>query len=243
MKYSPFETLLDRFTKRPPVAETLMGSIMRAIEGVMAARLGEKLPPYITVTLNPVDYEAVRHHYPFLERQLTAYIVELARQFGASLSDRPGVLLAQDEGTLRGDVQVVADVLDETGRRTDKLDIVQSPTEQPPRDAALLSEGRVVILLDRYVVNIGRQADNHLVLDDGRISRHHCQLRLKNRHYVLYDLNSTHGMFINGVRVTEHTLANGDVIALGGLQLVYVEDDSPDEGRRGDTTHKKPPAF
>jgi pSer/pThr/pTyr-binding forkhead associated (FHA) protein len=86
------------------------------------------------------------------------------------------------------------------------------------------------MLLDR-VVNIGRRLGNHIVIDDPRVSRSHAQIRALRGRYVLFDLNSTGGTFINGQRIKQHSLKPGDVISLAGYTIIYGEDSSPaDDG-------------
>ncbi|NDJ79160.1 MAG: FHA domain-containing protein, partial [Chloroflexi bacterium] len=82
--------------------------------------------------------------------------------------------------------------------------------------------------LDRSVITIGRRHDNTIVLDDSRISRQHAQLRYRQGAFVLYDLGSRGGTFVNGARITEVALRPGDVIALAGVTVVYVEDEVDD---------------
>jgi len=76
---------------------------------------------------------------------------------------------------------------------------------------------------------IGRQADNHLVLRDNRASRNHARIVAENSDYVIEDLNSRHGVFVNGHRVTRQTLANSDRIEFGfgdSYKLIFtVEED------------------
>jgi len=86
------------------------------------------------------------------------------------------------------------------------------------------------------VVNIGRRADNHLVLADPRVSRAHAQIRAIRGQYVLFDLNSTGGTVVNGRRVRQYTLKPGDVISLSGVPLIYGEDTPND----ADTTRQTP---
>jgi len=62
---------------------------------------------------------------------------------------------------------------------------------------------------------IGRQADNHLVLRDNRASRTHARIVTENGDYVVEDLNSRHGVYVNGQRVSRHKLANSDRIEFG----------------------------
>jgi phosphoserine phosphatase RsbU/P len=66
---------------------------------------------------------------------------------------------------------------------------------------------------------IGRQAGNQLVLRDNRISRVHARLIQRGAQVLVEDCGSTHGLFVNGERITaEHTLAAGDKIAFGSTE-------------------------
>jgi len=62
---------------------------------------------------------------------------------------------------------------------------------------------------------MGRQPDNHLVLRDNRASRQHCRIIAENGDYVIEDLNSRHGTFVNGERIARHVLRNSDRIDFG----------------------------
>ena len=102
--------------------------------------------------------------------------------------------------------------------------------EQPdgiPQNAFFLMEGGRVYPLDRAVTTIGRMLDNHLVFDDPRVSRHHAQVRAVQGHFVLSDLNSTGGIFVNGRRVQETILYPNDSISLAGVTLTFQQDEPP----------------
>jgi sigma-B regulation protein RsbU (phosphoserine phosphatase) len=62
---------------------------------------------------------------------------------------------------------------------------------------------------------IGRQGDNHLVLRDNRASRTHARIVSENGEYFIEDLDSRHGVYVNGERVTWHKLCNSDRIDIG----------------------------
>jgi pSer/pThr/pTyr-binding forkhead associated (FHA) protein len=74
------------------------------------------------------------------------------------------------------------------------------------------------------VLNIGRRADNHLIIDDPRISRVHAQLRLVRGRFVIFDLESSGGTWVNGERIHQRALQPGDVISLSGVPLVFGQD-------------------
>jgi serine/threonine-protein kinase len=70
---------------------------------------------------------------------------------------------------------------------------------------------------------IGRTADSHLYLPDDRFfSRHHCLLEISPPRCLLRDLGSTNGTFVNGRKVSEADLQNGDKIQ-GGETVLQVE--------------------
>ncbi|MEO7969782.1 MAG: protein kinase [bacterium] len=70
---------------------------------------------------------------------------------------------------------------------------------------------------------IGRTADSHLYLPDDRFfSRHHCLLEISPPRCHLRDLGSTNGTFVNGRKVAEADLQNGDKIQ-GGETVLLVE--------------------
>jgi len=95
-----------------------------------------------------------------------------------------------------------------------------SPDEQTVQ-AFLVVDGSRVVLLDQQVTRIGRKRDNHVVIDNEHVSRHHAEIREAAGRYVLLDLNSTGGTTVNGKRVQKHTLRPGDVVSLAGVPLIF----------------------
>lgn len=88
------------------------------------------------------------------------------------------------------------------------------------RAAALVvvnpSGNRNRVPLDQFPFLVGRHGDNNLVLRDNRISRSHAQITAINGEYMVEDLNSRHGTFLNGIKLQEKTkLANSDRIEFG----------------------------
>ena len=94
-------------------------------------------------------------------------------------------------------------------------------------DAVLILNAGRHIPLDRNVLSRGRHRDNHIVLDDLRISRHHAQIRYRFDHYMVFDLNSRAGVLVNNQRVQEAVLRSGDVIRLAEHSLIFVLGDEP----------------
>ena len=81
----------------------------------------------------------------------------------------------------------------------------------------------------RYVLHqdtttVGRIAGNDIVIPDGTVSRHHARLVFHGGQWVIEDLKSSNGTFVNGARVAEKkpvTLKHGDELRLGDDMMVF----------------------
>jgi pSer/pThr/pTyr-binding forkhead associated (FHA) protein len=83
-----------------------------------------------------------------------------------------------------------------------------------------LLEGKVIDLTEERV-SVGRAMDNIIRLEDGTISHHHAVFSLEGGDYKIRDLNSTNGSRVNGLRVVESKLRNGDTLRLGSVEIRY----------------------
>jgi len=77
--------------------------------------------------------------------------------------------------------------------------------------------------LSKDVHTIGREAGNDIIINDPQVSRHHARLTLQGSAYILEDLGSTNGTFVNGRRVTGPVaLSHGDMLGLGDTVVLAV---------------------
>ena len=78
--------------------------------------------------------------------------------------------------------------------------------------------------LTKDVYTIGREAGNDITLEDPQISRHHARLTRQGNSYVIEDLGSTNGAFVNGRRVsTPVLLSNGDMLGFADTIVLAVQ--------------------
>lgn len=78
---------------------------------------------------------------------------------------------------------------------------------------------------------IGRDEAVPIQILDKRVSRKHMQIRFdeSDERYYALDMKSTHGVLINGRKISEETtLANGDEIHIGNTILLFLLEDFPD---------------
>jgi len=81
-------------------------------------------------------------------------------------------------------------------------------------------------------MTIGRGAGNHIVLLDGSISRLHARINLSGERVSVVDNRSSNGVIVNGKRVDERVLREGDILKLGNKTILFTVEspvrDEPD---------------
>jgi hypothetical protein len=98
------------------------------------------------------------------------------------------------------------------------------PADDKIPSAFLIVNGLSSFQLTQPVINIGSDPANHLLLDDPNVSLTHAQLRCISGHFVIFDLDSRLGTYVNGMAVSSQVLHPGDVILLAGVPLVYGQE-------------------
>ena len=119
--------------------------------------------------------------------------------------------------------------------RADFLSEAEPPAQDPavsgvdalPEGAALLVVKRGPnagsrFLLDRAVTSAGRHPDSDIFLDDVTVSRRHAEVTLDGRQYVLSDVGSLNGTYVDGERIESEVLREGAQIQVGKFRLVFV---------------------
>lgn len=207
--------------------QSLTHAIMQAMQAGAQPVPGGGLqaPNLYRIHLPPRQAELLEDHPAFLD-ELTGLMLQMLEQSQLILSGPLSLKVDADPSLAVDEVRVTAqDSLMDLSPTHGLRRLPEIEPVDPPQGAFLIVDGTRIFNLDGSVVNIGRRPDNQLSIDDPRVSRLHAQLRLVHGRYVLFDLDSTGGCYINGRRIRRHILNPGDVISLAGLPLVYGQDE------------------
>ncbi len=212
--------------------------LIRAMESHQTISLSKTfVPNSYVVTLGPMDFAQFEQYRRSLERDLAETLLGAARERSFTLLAYPSVEIERDEDMAPGDIRVSCAMVDTSGEEVagdpKALGAVESGhTMVLDREALLRDRPRApkatieqrdaaAVTLGPDPVLIGRDPQNDVVLDDRRVSRKHAEIRLRLGRYTLYDLQSTNGTYVNGRRVAEKVLDDGDKISVGGLELLF----------------------
>lgn len=200
---------------------------------------GNKIAPNVfTLVAHPKSAE--RWQDPKLLDTLLNSLKTVGEEAGLQFSAPPTVSISPNLEQEEDLVDVVASHQLESAAETIGMAPASDDRTEPeqklfPQNAFLIIDGVRVFPLTKSVVNIGRRLDNQLAIDDPRISRTHAQLRAIKGRYVIFDLNSTGGTFVNAQRTSQSVLYPGDVISLAGVPLVFGQDNPPPRPDLADT--------
>lgn len=102
--------------------------------------------------------------------------------------------------------------------------IISSPTVSIPKLVFVNGGEQKVLLIDHVPFTIGRQPDKNLVIADARASRDHATIQSEGSDYVVVDVGSKQGTFVNGEKIDRRKLTSNDRIefgARGGPYLIF----------------------
>lgn len=172
----------------------------------IGVRGGTVVANHFTVNLSKQDADEFANVTDTMQRELA----DLAREH------------AREEGyTFMGPVEVDFNV--DPGMRVGSFSIQARLREGEGGVAAgslVLPSGERFILGDD-IVTIGRLTESVLVLEDPNVSRQHAEIRPTGNGFVLADLGSTNGSKVNGVKVSERVLQDGDELTFGGTSFRF----------------------
>jgi len=141
-------------------------------------------------------------------------------------------LRTDEEGYILNEMEGGYFAESEEGVTTEDSQTVRADIDQEPPKKAELPRARVVIISGdqagaayplKDTVSIGRADSCTIVLKDAKTSRQHAQIQQHGAEFIIVDLSSSNGTFVNGQRVDEHVLQNNDEVQIGDYILQFQE--------------------
>lgn len=164
------------------------------------------VPNHFTVELSATDHESFADLAESLERELG----EAAREH------------ARDEGyAFVGPVQVELAVSDRLHTGTFTLEGRMRPGDGGTGAGSLVLPTGDRVPLGEDTITLGRLPESTIVLADPNVSRQHAEIRPQGATFVVVDLGSTNGTRVNGIRVAQHELVDGDEIMFGNTRMRF----------------------
>lgn len=224
------EGAFSRLFRRTINARDIALLLLRAMEDNAAlaetAETKPIAPDTYAIYLEPENAARFLTRYPDLPARLATLLAELSGESGFQLLAAPAVAVLFDSQLASYQARVTAEHSPASSANTESMTPLSSDavSRRPLGNAHLHIPGAGAVPLAKSVINIGRDSDNDVIIDDDFVSRHHAQLRKRFGVYTLFDVNSRGGTMVNSTVVSEHRLQSGDVIRLGHTDLIYADD-------------------
>jgi pSer/pThr/pTyr-binding forkhead associated (FHA) protein len=200
--------------------------------------LNHPIPHHFVLVVHPIVLEQWQKE-PRLLDGLTKIFRLATSEAGVQFEIAPTITLTSSETIAQDEIEV--QVADTGVAETQSQETATQEEITSAKTAFLIIGGTKVFTLQQVVTNIGRRLDNHVVVDDPRVSRYHSQIRYVRGRFVIFDLNSTGGTYVNGQRASQSVLYPGDVISLAGLPIIFGQDIPPQGlGSSGETAPLSP---
>jgi hypothetical protein len=225
------ENSLARILRERLRPDEVLQAIVRAIEDARTLGPGGEpiAPNHFWVTLSEQDLAPLEYHQPDLADQLAESVRQMIVQMGLRMDMPPRLLLQGVPDVPQHHLRVSARWIPPDLPVTDTTAHEAQPEHGEatlPRRPFLIVDGRRQIALTSEHVRIGRSRENDVVVDDRRVSRHHAELRWQPepQKFLYMDMNSTGGTKLNGYPIQQCTLEAGDILSLGGVEIIYGEE-------------------
>lgn len=115
--------------------------------------------------------------------------------------------------------------LDDADQADQPLSVEVEAEAKPQTDQPMLTlvegEHEQTEFLVKDNTSIGRSPSNDVVLKAPKVSRQHAAINRYNDQYILIDLKSSNGVYVNGAKVDEAVLNAGDEVSVGGYKFIF----------------------
>ncbi len=228
-----FETLVEGSFRRFFSAPLQPVEIARALERAMLAdrvvgASSVDVPNSYLARVNPLEFERLASLRGTVERDAALHLERRASEqdlhpigpIQVELVSDPAVPRSTVRAEAHFDERVVTAV--QPVEHTRRLEIVPPPKQSArpgTRALVVVDEAGEAIRVDGHPLHIGRGPDNDLVIADIRVSRDHAVIDPIEGGWMIRDLQSTNGTFVDGQRITETRVEGATELSLGGYQL------------------------
>lgn len=157
---------------------------------------------------------------------LSIYVAMRQRQKRKARSDAEAKRFKEmEEKNLRMQEEIKRRQMTNPGEvvKNDPKKTIIAGAQTAPTLKVYLGTGAQTYTLKPSQINIGRKDTNTIVIQEQTISSNHAQINFEGGQYVLTDMNSTNGTFINGKRITKQALRNGDLIRMGAIEMKFSQ--------------------
>ncbi|HSN93999.1 MAG TPA: FHA domain-containing protein [Anaerolineaceae bacterium] len=212
----------------PNSAQSLSAQLTEIILKAVRTSLDETdvLPDFIQLRVSPEKYDAWLCTQPVLDK-VSQEIMDAFKDASVQFEKPLRLHLLADDSLGVDELKVIPS--QNTPEQITTATVINLSPDKPaqsalPEQACLIIDGHDPIMLSTAIVSIGRHSSNDIVVQDPQVSRKHLQLRAEKGSYLLFDLSSTGGTFINNKPVSSAKLKPGDVIRIGKTLLIYSHD-------------------
>jgi hypothetical protein len=172
----------------------------------VGVRGGTVVPNHFTVHLSAEDLDQFEGVQDSLCRELSDAAREHARDEGYAFMGPVEVEMVADDRFHTGAFQIDGRMVEGVGGSGAGSIVL------PSGDRFQLTE---------TVITVGRNPESNLVLADPNVSRSHAEIRPQGDRFVVVDLGSTNGTRVNGVRVDQRVLEDGDEVSFGNTRMRF----------------------
>ena len=138
------------------------------------------------------------------------------------MNDKRNERLSIDKEDIRSSVH---EEPEELGTRELPREKINEPIPIQPCLKIIDLQGKnKVIYLGEEEVTIGRSSECDIRLPDDTVSGKHARIVFRNEGFVLEDLGSKNGTYVNGVKTVKCILRNNDQVTTGGVRIIFVEE-------------------
>jgi len=165
------------------------------------------VPNDFTVTLSAIDHASFNEIEDALVAELTEAAREYAREEGYHFMGPVSVQLTVDNELRNGRFNIISQL--------------KQAASGPGMGSLVLPSGQRVDL-GTATVTVGRLPECTISINDSNISRNHAEVRVGQTAFIVYDLGSTNGTMVNGIKIVgEHRLREGDIISFGSTHVRF----------------------